>query len=102
VIAVLQQNYHNIAALKPFAEREARLRWLGMVADAMYQPRWAAEQDRLVHHEVAFAVFQKSEPVEMPVGIVFWRQRDFTEAIHTGPEVLQDNTSTELLRLTAN
>lgn len=37
-----------------------------------------AEHDRLMHHEVAFAVFQKPESVGMPVGIVFWRQRDFT------------------------
>ena len=31
VIAVLQQNYDNIAALEPLAEREARLRWHGIV-----------------------------------------------------------------------
>jgi hypothetical protein len=78
VIAVLQQNYHNIAALEPLAEREARLPWLGIVAGAVQQPRWAAEHDRLAHHEVAFAVFQKPEPVGMPVEILFWRQRDFT------------------------
>jgi hypothetical protein len=43
------------------------------------QPRWAAEHDRLAHHEgLAFAVFQTPEPVGMPVGILYWRQRDFT------------------------
>ena len=78
MIAVLQQNYHNVAALERLAEREARLPWHGIVADAVHQPRWAAEHDRLVRHEVAFAVFQKRESVKMPVGILYWRQRDFT------------------------
>jgi hypothetical protein len=63
-----------------------------------HQPRWAAEHDTLVHPEVEFAVFQKPEPVGMPV--VFRRQRDFTahrnpaETILTGSEVLQDSTGT--------
>jgi len=38
VIAVLQQNYQNIAALEPLAEREPRLPWHGIVADAVHQP----------------------------------------------------------------
>jgi hypothetical protein len=33
VIAVLQQNYRNIAALEPLGEREARLPWHSIVAD---------------------------------------------------------------------
>ena len=37
--------------------------WHGIVADAVHRPRWAAEHNRLAHHEVAFAVFQKPEPV---------------------------------------
>jgi hypothetical protein len=35
----------------------------------------------LAHHEVAFAVFEKPEPVGMPVGIVFLRHRVLVLAI---------------------
>ena len=69
MIAVLQQGYHNIAALEPIAEREARLPWRGIVAGAVEQPRWAAEHDRLVHHEGWRSLSSKSPSrLECPSG----------------------------------
>jgi hypothetical protein len=101
VIAVLQQGYHNIAALEPIAERElvcrgaasSQVRWSSRAGQrstiGLYITRgWRSLSSKSPSRLECPSGSYIGGNVILPVAAI--RLRLF----YTGPEILQDNTST--------